>query len=96
MKRKEQLLDNWKFAYGQEKSCLEHGKKVGAIHTWNVDENLEDSWGTGWYEHELDIPEKWKGKRIWIRFGAVYHDAEVFLNEKEIGSHKNSGYTPWN
>lgn len=95
MKRKEHLLDNWKFAYGQEKSCLEHGKKVGAIHTWNVDENLEDSWGTGWYEHELDVPKEWKNKRIWIRFSAVYHDAVVFLNEKEIGSHKNSGYTPF-
>ena len=95
MKRKEMLLEQWSFAYGQEESCLKYAKKVGTIHTWNVEEGLEDSWGSGWYEHKLEIPAEWKEKRIWIRFGAVYHDADIFLNGTKVGSHKNSGYTPF-
>lgn len=95
MERIKQVLTNWKFAVGESKECLKAGKYVGTIHTWNAEEETADHAGYGWYEHELKLPEGWKNKRIWIHFGAVYHDAEVYLNEEEIGVHSNSGYTPF-
>jgi len=43
--------------------------------------------GTGWYARKLSVPEAWKGKRIWLNFGAAYPSAEIWLNGKKLGSH---------
>ena len=50
--------------------------------------------GKGWYRREFTVPADWQGKRIRLKFDAVYHDATVALNGKELGSH-NGGYTPF-
>ena len=50
--------------------------------------------GKGWYRREFTAPDDWKGKRVRLKFDAVYHDATVTLNGKELGSH-NGGYTPF-
>lgn len=47
-----------------------------------------------WYQRKLEIPEKWKNKRIFVNFGAVDYLTTVWLNGMEIGSHKG-GYTPF-
>lgn len=95
MKRNDTVLNKWKFALGTDESCLLNAKEAGAVHTWNVEEGSEDTWGTGWYEHMIDAPAEWKEKRIWVRFGAVYHDAVIYCNGAEIARHMNSGYTPF-
>lgn len=48
--------------------------------------------GVGWYRKHFDIPKKWEGKRVFIRFEGIYRDSIAFLNHYDIGSHK-SGYT---
>lgn len=40
------------------------------------------------------MPADWQGKRIRLKFDAVYHDALVTLNGKDLGSH-SGGYTPF-
>lgn len=85
----------WKFALGEEIACLQEGREVCIPHTWNIEEGTEEYWGTGWYEASFMGSENWKGKRIRVLFHAVYHDAYVYLNGKEVGAHKNSGYTPF-
>ena len=50
--------------------------------------------GKGWYRREFVAPADWKGKRIRLKFDAVYHEATVTLNGKELGSHVG-GYTPF-
>jgi len=50
--------------------------------------------GKGWYRRAFAMPADWKGRRIRLCFGAVYHDAVVTLNGKELGSH-SGGYTPF-
>lgn len=47
-----------------------------------------------WYRRDLTLPDEMKGKRIILHFGAVDHDATVFINGKEVGSH-HGGYTPF-
>lgn len=47
--------------------------------------------GIGWYRKTLDIPAEYKGKRITILFDGVYHQSDVYINEKHLG-HYPYGY----
>lgn len=88
-------LKKWKFALGEEMDCLEHGREVTIPHTWNVEDGTEEFWGIGWYGFTFSPRKSWRGKRVQVLFDGVYHDAYVYLNGKEVGSHRNSGYTPF-
>lgn len=51
--------------------------------------------GEGWYQREFNVPPEWsKDRKLRLGFDAVYHDAEVTLNGKVLGSHRG-GYTPF-
>lgn len=43
--------------------------------------------GFAWYAQKIRIPEKWKGTRILLHFGAVDEGADVWVNGKPAGSH---------
>ena len=45
-----------------------------------------------WYRRDIEIPESWKGKRIRLHFGAVDYETTVYVNGKEVGTHKG-GYS---
>jgi hypothetical protein len=47
-----------------------------------------------WYRRTFEIPKGWANKRILLHFGAVDWDATVWLNGKEIGTHRG-GYDPF-
>jgi hypothetical protein len=40
-----------------------------------------------WYRRTFQVPAAWKGKHIILNFGAVDHDATVFVNGKKVGTH---------
>ncbi|MDR1959196.1 MAG: hypothetical protein LBQ54_09180 [Planctomycetaceae bacterium] len=46
------------------------------------------------YKRDFKVPLHRKGKRILLHFGAVDWQATVYVNGKEVGSHKG-GYTPF-
>jgi beta-galactosidase len=48
----------------------------------------------GWYRRTFDVPLSDLGRRIWIEFDGVFHDAMVFLNGCFIGRSDN-GYVPF-
>lgn len=43
------------------------------------------------YRRTFVLPTEWKGKRILLYFGAMDWEATVFVNGKEVSSHKG-GY----
>ncbi len=47
-----------------------------------------------WYQRTIDIPEKRKGKKILLHFGAVDWRSDVFVNGKKVGTHEG-GYDPF-
>jgi Glycosyl hydrolases family 2, sugar binding domain/Glycosyl hydrolases family 2/Glycosyl hydrolases family 2, TIM barrel domain len=47
-----------------------------------------------WYRRTFEVPAKWSGRRILLHFGAVDWDATVWVNGKQVGSHKG-GYDPF-
>ena len=48
----------------------------------------------GWYFREIEIPENWNGKRVFIVFGASDWITTAWLNGKKIGTYQG-GYTPF-
>ncbi|MFN7016829.1 MAG: glycoside hydrolase family 2 protein, partial [Fimbriimonadales bacterium] len=48
--------------------------------------------GVAWYRREFTLPEKWRGRRVWLCFGAVDHHAAVWVNGQRVGEHEG-GYS---
>lgn len=92
MDRRKKKLEAWKFAAGETQECLADAKMVTIPHTWNVGEGLYEYAGSGWYAYQLTMPTLSEGKRYWLEFGAVYHDAWVYVNGILAGQHLHSGY----
>ncbi len=44
-----------------------------------------------WYRRSFQIPRDWRGKRVVLHFGAVDFETTVYVNGKEIGTHRG-GY----
>ncbi|MFD2874137.1 glycoside hydrolase family 2 protein [Mucilaginibacter ximonensis] len=40
-----------------------------------------------WYRRTFEVPSGWKGKHVMLNFGAVDHDATIFVNGKKVGTH---------
>lgn len=47
-----------------------------------------------WYRRAINIPDSFKGKRVILHFGAVDHEAFVYINGVLAGTHKG-GYWPF-
>ncbi|MCM8809292.1 MAG: beta-galactosidase [Candidatus Omnitrophica bacterium] len=47
-----------------------------------------------WYRRKIEIPEKWKNKRVFLNFGAVDFLTNVWINGEKLGTH-TGGYTPF-
>ena len=48
-----------------------------------------------WYMRRFDIPaQKLENKRVFIHFGAVDYSSVIYINKKEVFTHKG-GYTPF-
>ncbi len=48
--------------------------------------------GVAWYRRSFTVPKEWKGKRLWICFGAVDWHAIVWINSQSVGEHEG-GYS---
>ena len=44
-----------------------------------------------WYHTAFTIPSGWKGKKIFLNFGAIDWESTIWVNGKEIGTHRG-GY----
>jgi len=68
------LTENW-----QNGIPIQVSKTVKVPHTWNIESGTEEYAGLAWYQKEFKVPEDWKNKTIRLKFGAVYHNAIVFM-----------------
>ena len=46
------------------------------------------------YRRTFTVPAAWRGSRVRLNFGAVDHDASVYVNGRFVGRHRG-GYTPF-
>jgi hypothetical protein len=62
---------------------------------WNAQfEDLRDYLGVAWYRVPFTIPASRSPQKVLLRFAAVDHRAEVFVNGEPAGSHEGA-YTPF-
>lgn len=47
-----------------------------------------------WYRRTFRVPAAWNGQRVLLHFGAVDWEATVWVNGKELGTHRG-GYDPF-
>lgn len=50
--------------------------------------------GVAWYWREFDVPSRWKGQTVRLRFEAAADSAHVWLNGEKLGEHRD-GATPF-
>lgn len=72
---------------------LTEGIMVRVPHTFNIMPGLEDYAGKAVYERMLPVDPSMKGSTVRVKFGAVYHDAEIYVNGFKAGEHRDAGYT---
>jgi beta-galactosidase/beta-glucuronidase len=41
-----------------------------------------------WYRRQVTVPREWRGSRLLLHFGAVDHDATVWVDGSEVGRHR--------
>lgn len=66
---------------------------VNLPHTWNAEDFMNDNGyyrGVGSYVKELEIPESYNGKRLFLRFEGAGTVATVFVNNSNVGMHKGA------
>ncbi|MET9275148.1 LamG-like jellyroll fold domain-containing protein [Kribbella sp. NPDC003557] len=44
-----------------------------------------------WYRRTFQVPDNWKGRRLLLHFGAVDYDAKVWVNGRQVATHRG-GY----
>jgi len=44
-----------------------------------------------WYRRTFTVPDNWNGKRLLLHFGAVDYDAKVWVNGRQVATHRG-GY----
>ena len=75
---------NWRFFSNSHTS--DNATAVNLPHTWNRDAiggHSDYYRGVGNYLKEIKIPEAWRGKRVFIRFGAGGTVASLVVNALE-------------
>ncbi len=88
---------NWDFTPGWEVSKTK-STRVSIPHMWNQDALAGDTKyfrGLGNYKKNLQVPEDWKGSRLYLRFKGAANIANVFINGKHLSEHRG-GYTAFN
>lgn len=43
---------------------------------------VRDHAGAVWYQRSFYVPQAWKDKKIWIRFGSVCYNASVVITKQ--------------
>lgn len=89
--QEQSLNGSWQFTTQAEPTTWDTITVPG---NWDTLPAYSTHTGKGWYRREFVVPADWKGKRIRLKFDAVYHEAQVKINDQVLGSHIG-GYTPF-
>ena len=100
------LEDRWNFLLdpqqvGEDLHYERLGLKGGnwqSVPTWSStwsDQGLRYYRGLAWYRQNVEIPEEFADKRVFLWFGGVDESARVWVNGELIGTGPTSAFTPF-
>ncbi|HLL65313.1 MAG TPA: beta-glucuronidase [Micromonosporaceae bacterium] len=96
----------WSFAFDAEgvgrgegwwRTPLSGGRRMPVPSSFNdlVTEVAErDYIGDVWYQHDVYVPQAWRGRRIVLRLDAATHRGTVWVGDTEVADHVG-GYLPF-
>ncbi|MEV0827134.1 glycoside hydrolase family 2 protein [Nonomuraea rubra] len=87
------LNGDWDFRAGTDQ---DYGRTITVPFAWETPASgIEAHWlPEAWYRRTFTVPAGWAGQRVVIQFGAVHHEATVWVNDVEVAGHRG-GYTPF-
>lgn len=88
------LNRDWKF-FSDSETSSDGAATVNLPHIWSTDalSGKKDYFrGVGNYLKNIDIPERWRGKRVFIKFYGANSVADLIVNGRHVGEH-HGGYT---
>ena len=63
--------------------------------SWNeIFDDAAEYFGTAWYQKEFLLDPGWRGRRVYLRFGAASYRARAWLNGQLLGEHEG-GHLPF-
>jgi hypothetical protein len=94
----------WRFAFdardagmraGWPNGGLPAGHRILVPFSWgSALSGVPDSANIAWYERTVTVPNAWRGRRVFLVFGASDWRTSVWLDGRQIGEHQG-GYTPF-
>lgn len=51
------------------------------------DDKVRDHVGRVWYDKKFFVPMSWQQQRVWVRFGSVNYQAQVWINGERVAEH---------
>ena len=98
------LNGNWEFEVDSQDSGLERGLLDRPLASRITVPFAPESTLSGigdtdyleavWYRRTVEIPVAWAGRKVLLHFGAVDHDATVWVDGAEVARHRG-GWTPF-
>ena len=98
------LNGSWNFRFDQDnlgesqqwaqKSDI-YDKKITVPFSWGAPlSGVDNEAEIAWYQRQITVPERWKGKRIFLVVGACDWLTKGWIDGKFLGQHQG-GYTPF-
>src|SRR6267142_1902993 len=85
------LNGRWQFAF----DSLPTGREILVPFSWGSPlSGVPDSGDIGWYARAITVPNAWRGRRIFLVFGASDWRPTEWLDGQKLGDHQG-GYTPF-
>jgi len=98
------LNGRWDFAFDRDNSGeragwaggkLPAGHSILVPFSWCAPlSGVADSADIGWYARAINVPEAWRGRRVFVVFGASDWRTTVWLDGTQLGTNQG-GYTPF-
>jgi len=98
------LNGRWDFAFDRDNSGeragwaggkLPAGHSILVPFSWGAPlSGVADSAEIGWYARAINVPEAWRGRRVFVVFGASDWRTTVWLDGTQLGTNQG-GYTPF-
>jgi hypothetical protein len=98
------LNGRWRFAFdsanvgtqaGWSNGTLPGSREILVPFSWGAPlSGVPDSANIGWYARSITVPETWRGRRVFLVFGASDWHTTVWIDGHPLGEHQG-GYTPF-
>ena len=88
------LNGRWQFWFDQQD--LGPGRRdIVVPFSWGAPlSGVPDSGDIGWYARDITVPAAWRGRRVFVVFGASDWHTTAWLDDQKLGEHQG-GYTPF-